>query len=286
MSNCKIRTANTGASRCPVEMGRYAKAIIIPKSARFTGGSLDEWIEEGIHGGKASERFYPMPEMTNVEDGSTDNVEWTDGFGNVYTLAEGNYGFTQNFKGDVELNKKLQRFNTQEFRVLVIDNVGNCQGVQLHDGFTGEICNVWVSQPKANTATELAQPTIRYMFLSPSEHKQRAIKGLDLDAGDFNGLEDVEMKVEFASPNFEITFSISGIDVTSELQAISAEETAWLTDNDAQVSTAPTYSSGKFTVASSVLEGKDILKLADPSVLYNLGITNKECTGVELPATT
>ena len=274
--NCKVKTNNTAESRCKLELGLYRRVILLPLGARFTGldennqdQTIEEWIEAGIHAEKPENRFYPMPLFTNCEDNSEDNTEWTNGYGTTYVVREGAFAFTQNFERDVCLTRRLLDFNGQTFRALIVDNQNNIQGVQLADGFTGETCSVWVSQPKANSASEYSEPSIRYSFTNPDEHKRREIKMSDLAYGDIKGLEDVTF-VDNGDDTFQIiTAGCGNIDVTAELSALSGETTAWLKDG-ANPTTAPTYSNGSFTIPA----GGD-WSLADPSVLYGLGVANK-----------
>lgn len=274
--NCKVKTNNTAESRCKIELGLYRRVILLPLGARFTGldennqdQTIEEWIEAGIHAEKPENRFYPMPLFTNCEDNSEDNTEWTNGYGTTYVVREGAFAFTQNFERDVCLTRRLLDFNGQTFRALIVDNQNNIQGVQLADGFTGETCSVWVSQPKANSASEFSEPSIRYSFTNPDEHKRREIKSSDLAYGDIKGLEDVTF-VDNGDDTFQIvTADCGNIDVTAELSALSGDTTAWLKDGVAPT-TAPTYSSGSFSIPAS-----GDWSLADPSVLYGLGVANK-----------
>lgn len=274
--NCKVKTNNTAESRCKLELGLYRRVILLPLGARFTGldennqdQTIEEWIEAGIHAALPENRFYPMPLFTDCEDNSEDNTEWTNGYGTTYVVREGAFAFTQSFERDVCLTRRLLDFNGQTFRALIVDNQNNIQGVQLADGFTGEQCSVWVSQPKANSASEYAEPKIRYSFTNPNEHKLREIKVSDLAYGDMKGLEDVTF-VDNGDDTFQIvTADCGNIDVTAELSALSGDTTAWLKDGNAPA-TAPTYSSGSFSIPAT-----GDWSLADPTILYGLGVANK-----------
>lgn len=277
--NCKVKTNNTAESRCKLELGLFRRVILLPMGARFTGldennqeQSLEEWIEAGIHAANPANRFYPMPLFTNCEDNSEDNTEWTNGYGTTYVVREGAFAFTQNFERDVCLTRRLLAFNGQTFRALIVDNQNNIQGVQLSDGFTGETCSVWVSQPKANSASEFSEPSIRYSFTNPNEHKQREIRQSDLAYGDINGLEDVTFIQPDGAGTFRIvTADCGNIDVTAEFVALSGEETGWLRNGEEPTS-APTYDArGYFTFTS----GDGEYQLANPSELYEFGIANK-----------
>lgn len=50
-----------------------------------------------------------------------------------------------------------------------------------------------------------------------------------------------------------------------------------------ELTTAPSYDAGVFTIANTVLENDKTLSLATPDVLYSNGVTFKECAvGVKL----
>lgn len=278
---CIVKTNNTAESRCKIGLGLYRRVILLPLGARFTGldadnndQTIEEWIEAGVHAADPAQRFYPMPLFTDCEDNSEDNTEWTNGYGTTYVVREGTFAFTQSFKRDVCLTRRLLAFNGQTFRALIVDNQNNIQGVQLSDGFTGEQCSIWVSQPKANSSSEFAEPKIRYSFTNPNEHKLREIKQSDLAYGDINGLEDVTFGQPDGSGTFRIfTKDCEPIDITAEFAALSGEKTGWLVDG-ANPTTAPSYSSanGYFSFSTS---GNDEWSLATPDALYALGVSNK-----------
>lgn len=277
--NCKIKTNNTAQSRCKLELGLYRRVILLPLSARFTGvdkdnneQSIEEWIEEGIHAASPDNRFYPMPLFTDCEDNSEDNTEWTNGYGTTYVVREGAFAFTQSFERDICLTRRLLAFNGQTFRALIIDNQNNIQGVQLSDGFTGEQCSVWVSQPRANSASDFSEPKIRYSFTNPNEHKNREIKQSDLGYGDMNGLEEVTIAFTATQGQFTIeTIDCGNIDITSEFAVLGTEPTAWLVDGTNPAS-APTYDAATNTFT---LSAGQTIQLAQPAILYSLGIANK-----------
>ena len=293
MSRCQIKTANTASSRCKIELGVYSKTVVLPIGARFTGldegdneQTLEEWLESGIHAADPAKRFYPMPEMTNVEDTTSDNVTWESGMGITHVLREGNYGFTQDYERDSCLTTRLLAFNGQQFRVLVFDIQGNVQGVRLNDGFTGELCNIWSLQPRANTPSEYSEPKIQYSFTSPSEHKLREVIPTDVNLVELTGLEDVEMVIVKKNTDLNIKFQIScsGDDVTSELSPLGGELTAWITDSGAPTA-APTYDTiaQVFTIPTTALTGKSKLGLATPDILLGLKVGNKESELVKIP---
>ena len=292
-NRCVIKTANTAESRCKIELMRYAKILITPLSAIYTGldsnnqeQTIEEWIEEGIHHPDPAKRFYPMPEITRIEDNSTENSTYTDDYGNEYIMAEGGFGFTQAYKGDSCLTNRLLNFNGQQFRIIIFDNLSNAQGVRKFDGFAGEIANIWSSQPKANTASELSQPTIKYMCNSPEEHKLREVISTDVNISEMKGLEDIVPVFVTDGQDLNITFELpcGGEDVTSELSPLDGETTAWVTENG-NVTTAPIYNANKkaFTVSTSSLSAHNKLGLATPDILYELGITHFESELANLP---
>jgi hypothetical protein len=250
--------------------------------AGFVEQTFDEWIDIGIHAADPDLRFYPMPEFSDSEDQTEDDVEWADAYGNVYPVRSGNLAIMQAYKRDSCLSVKLNEFNGQEFRVILFDGTGNVEVAEVSGGYAGKIANFWHSQPKYPSATELTEGHIMYKFTNPEEHANRQILATDLHWSDIEGLEDITMNIALVSTDLVITFeSVCGeVDLTSELSAISEVTTAWKGDTAtviADLTTAPTYDPATKTFsieAASVTATK--IKLADPSILYGLGVTNKD----------
>ena len=288
MSNirCKIRTNNTASSRCKIDLGLYRRCLVIPTSAYYVESptmTFEEWIELGIHAADPAKRFYPMPSFTNCEDNTEDRVVYTNPYGLSFPLRDGNFAFTQSFERDSCLNKKLLAFNNQSFRVIIFDNENNAQIVRTSKGITGELANIYVSQPKANSATDLSEPQISYSFLNPDEHRLREVVPTDLSWGEIKGLEDFKMNIIKDGANYKITFEVScsGDDVTSELQAISGVTDAWLqqigTNPPVAIATAPTFDVVKGVFTVTVLSAGTKIGLANPFVLFENGVSNVDC---------
>jgi hypothetical protein len=277
----------------------YKVAILTPLSAFYTGldannqpQSFEDWINAGIHAADPVKRFYPFPEMRSVEDSSKEPTVFTDDYGEDTTLFDGNFGFSQKFRPDACLNKRLFAFNNQQFRVIIIDNENSAQVIRTPRGIAGEQFKVFVTSPKANTASEVSQPTVTYSATQSDEHKLREVIKTDLQWSELKGLEDIVMNVVKSDVNLFITFSpiCSGDDITGELAALSEESSAWLQQTGTGIPTpinpAPAYlaSTGSFKIPASSITG-DKIGLADPSVLQGLGIANMDCPDmVTVPA--
>lgn len=293
MSTCTLRTANTKPSRCKQELGLIRRCILTPVEAKFTGldessavQTFDAWIEAGIHAADPENRFYPLPMTNGVEDNTTDPSVFTDAMGIQYQIMDGVFAFTQKFHRDVCLTKKLKTFNDQEMRIIKYDR---SLAEVIEDGngdYMGEKCKIFVSHPKASTVSDLGEPAILITMIDPNEHDYRAFLEYDSNLSELDGLEDVVMNVSISSTDYVITFTdaCSGKDITSEFAALSTKKTAWKIDDDgtiADIAAAPVYSSTTktFTAVAATMyaEGKK-LKLADPSILNGLGVSNKEQT--------
>jgi hypothetical protein len=231
-----------------------------------------------------------MPSFTNCEDNTEDRVVYTNPYGISTPLRDGNFAFTQSFERDSCLNKKLLAFNNQSFRVIIFDNENNAQVVRTAKGITGELANVYISQPKANSATDLSEPQISYSFLNPDEHRNREVIPTDLSWGEINGLEDFKINIIKSGSNYVITFEVScsGDDVTSELVALSGVSDAWLTGKNGYIapqSQAPTYDQAKGAfIADNSIASYDKIGLANPFVLFENGVSNVDCPEmVEIP---
>ena len=289
-NNCRIRTNNTAPSRCSIDLGLYRKVLVIPKTAYYT--ELDaqgqpqtfaEWIDNGIHAAKPENRFYPMPNFENCEDNTEDRVVYTSGYGTTTPLRDGNFAFTQNFRPDSCLNKKLLAFNNQSFRVIIFDNENNAQVIRTAKGITGSLANIYISQPKANTATEISEPQIVYSFLDSNEQRLREVIPTDLTWGELKGLEDFQMNVIKDGANYIITFTVacSGDDVTGEIRQLSTVSNAWLqqtgTAAPVPMTNVPTFDAVKGVFTVTGLSAGTKIGLANPFVLFQNNVSNVDC---------
>ena len=169
-------------------------------------------------------------------------------------------------------------------RVIKFDKY-NAELIEDGNGdYYGEKCKIFVSHPKASTVSELGEPSILITAVDPNEHDYRAFLDYDSNLSELDGLEDVVMNVVISTPNYVITFTdaCSGKDITSEFAALSTQKTAWKIDNSgtiADIVAAPVYSSVTKTftaVAATMYAEGHSLKLADPSILNGLSVSNKE----------
>ena len=289
-NSCETRTNNTASSRCVSKLGLYRKVVIIPVSATYTGfddnrqpQTVEEWLIAGIHAADPKKRFYPMPQFSNIEDQTEDNVVYTNAYGRTTPIRDGNVGFLQSFDLDHCLNKRLLAFSNQTFRAIIFDNDNNAQFTQKGQDLTGMKCNIFVSMPRPNTPTELSEPTIQYSFLDASENRKTEIVQMGIDWGDVNGLEDLELNIIKEGGQFYITFGIacSGEDVTGELRALDNEAIAWVVKDEngteQPISPPPSFDPTRNAFVVTSLPPNGMIGLANPQVLYELGIGQKDC---------
>ena len=286
--NCNTNNENTGSSRCKFDWGLFRRIIIVPKNAVFTGLdennqpiTFDEWIMKGIHAANKGERFYPMPLFSDSQSTTEDRTTWSDAYGNTYVIKEGNKGLTQAYEQDYCLSNRLASFNDGLKRgAIIFDSRSKAwmyKNAQGHKGFTTDM---FASTADITPAGELSQPKIDYTFNTPSEFASKAPVDSDLTISEVEGLEDIEMVVSKGANDSTIRFTTNcgKVDVTSELQAISGIGACWkLGGNAMQDADAPTYSGGVFTCPNANLPAGSLFTLADPSVLYQNGVTFKEC---------
>lgn len=285
---CKAKFNNTGKSRCQIDWMLLKKVIVLPLGAEFTGTNIDEWLQEGIHKADPSQRFYPMPDITGVEDNTGDGSSYTNGIGVTTYISPGLVAFTQRFDPDVCLQDRLiSGFNDNITRsFLFIDQNNRIWGVKTASGMKGFTGRIYVKGSGITSPDNIAEPSISYSLTKAAEMENKWFLDSDVNAEDIDGLLDVKMSVVTDSSNLLIKFSVDGCgndDVTAEMQTIAGQANCWLVgDNNgyAAISTAPSWdaTAGAFKVAASTVESGKTLKLADPSVLYGKGVTNKECS--------
>lgn len=284
---CKAKFNNTGKSRCQIDWMLLKKVIALPLGTEFTGSDIDDWLQQGIHKADPSQRFYPMPDITGVEDNTGDGSSYTNGIGVTTNITPGLVAFTQRFDPDVCLqNRLIGGFNDNITRsFLFIDQNNRIWGVKTANGMKGFTGRLYVKGSGITSPDNIAEPSISYSLTKAAEMESKWFVESDVAAEEIDGLLDVTMSVVTDSSNLLIKFSVDGCgndDVTAEMQTIAGQVNCWLvgdTNGYAAIGTAPTWdaTAGAFKVASSAVASGKTLKLADPSVLYGKGVTNKEC---------
>lgn len=292
---CKTKQRNTNAGRCQYGTSLFRRAIIVPDGTEFTGSNFDEWLMEMIHAANPSQRAYPMPQFTGVTDNSEDVVTTTNGYGQSKILRDGAISFTQNYAKNTCLSSRLTDFNDGVTRgVYFLDSAGRVWGTKGKNGgvkaFSASIFCKGEGVPMADSEVE---PTIRYDLKDIDEWNRKEDVQTELAVSDIEGLEDVEAVLVKDSANIKITFvtECSKDDVTEELKDLGGEASAWIgvksNGTEEALTTAPTYDSTNkvFTVTASSLSNYTALKLADPSVLFGLGVGYKCCdNATDIPA--
>lgn len=284
---CKAKFNNTGKSRCQIDWMLLKKVIVMPLGTEFTGSDIDDWLQQGIHKADPSQRFYPMPDITGVDNNTGDGSSYTNGIGVTAYITPGLVAFTQRFDPDVCLqNRLIGGFNDNITRsFLFIDQNNRIWGVKTANGMKGFTGRLYVRGSGITSPDNIAEPSISYSLTKAAEMESKWFVESDVAAEEIDGLLDVTMSVVTDSSNLLIKFSVDGCgndDVTAEMQTIAGQANCWLvgdTNGYAAIDTAPTWdaTAGAFKVASNTVASGKTLKLADPSVLYGKGVTNKEC---------
>lgn len=284
---CKAKFNNTGKSRCQIDWMILKKVIVMPLGTEFTGSDIDDWLQQGIHKADPSQRFYPMPDITGVDNNTGDGSSYTNGIGVTTYITPGLVAFTQRFDPDVCLqNRLIGGFNDNITRsFLFIDQNNRIWGVKTANGMKGFTGRLYVRGSGITSPDNIAEPSISYSLTKAAEMESKWFVESDVAAEEIDGLLDVTMSVVTDSSNLLIKFSVDGCgndDVTAEMQTIAGQVNCWLvgdTNGYAAIDTAPTWdaTAGAFKVASNTVASGKTLKLADPSVLYGKGVTNKEC---------
>ena len=292
MNNCNPKTKNTASSRCKFDWGLFARTVLTPRDKFFTGLdsnnqpiTFDEWLLKGIHAKLKKDRFYPMPLFSDIANNSEESKPWTNGYGQKFVIMEGNKGMTQSYNQDYCLSNRLASFNDgMARRVLIFDNKNICWLVEKANGKQGYEASIFCTGAGINSPSDLVEPKIEYSFKHPSEFVNKIPMETELDITDLEGLEDIEMVVVVGETNTEITFrsGCGSYDVTSELAAIGGKKPCWTIDG-VEVTTAPTYDDGKFTIINTALQTNKVLNIATPDILYANGVSFKECSvGVKI----
>lgn len=284
---CKTKFNNTGKSRCQIDWMLLKKVVVLPLGAEFNGDDIDTWLQQGIHKADPAQRFYPMPDITGVEDNTSEGTSYTNGIGVTTQITSGLVSLTQRFDPDICLqNRLISGFNDNMTRsFLFIDQNNRIWGVKTANGLKGFTGRIFVRGSGITTPDNIAEPSISYSLTLAAEMENRWFVEGDIPAEEIDGLIDISLEGTVSSTNLLIKCIVDGCgndDVTAEMQVIGGEASCWLVGDSngyTAIETAPTWdaSLGCFKVASSAVATGKTLKLADPSVLYGKGVSGKEC---------
>lgn len=289
ITRCEPKTRNTASSRCKLDWGLFNRILVTPRGKIYTGLdtdgvttiTFDEWVMKGIHAAKRADRFYPMPFFSDSVSTSEDKTTWANGYGQTFVIKEGNKGLTQSYNQDFCLSNRLASFNDGIIRrCIIFDNKKKAWICTRNGGKAGFESNIFATTADITQPSEISEPKIDYTFIQPSEFAEKEPVDTDLNIIELDGLEDVEMMLVRRNSTTEIYFhtECGEVDVTGEMAAISGEKNCWLMDGS-PIATAPTYSGGKFIINNNALTG-NTLTLATPDVLYQTGLSFKECQSI------
>lgn len=292
---CKTKQRNTNAGRCKYGISLIRRAIVVPEGTEFSGPNFDDWLMSKIHDADPSKRAYPMPQFTGIADNSEDVVTTTNGYGKSKIMRDGSISFTQNYAKNSCLSARLTDFNDGVMRgIYLLDSAGRVWGTKgLNGGLKAFSATIFCKGEGLPQADSEVEPTIRYDLDNIEEWNRKEDVLTELAVSDIEGLEDLELVLVKNSSNIEIkaVTACSKDDVTEELAELGGEADAWIgvksNGTEETLATAPTYDDDnkKFTIAATALSAYTALKLADPSILYGIGVGYKCCDeATEIPA--
>ena len=127
MFDCNNTNANSGMQSCPFDVKEMSGIIAIPAGTKITPTmqlALETTIFDGINNDNPALRWYPIQDMWQVEDKSTESQTETSAFGKINYLADGVPAFDFQHKNGVTMNKiyrKLLHGQEDRFSFVFID---------------------------------------------------------------------------------------------------------------------------------------------------------------------
>lgn len=172
--DCNLTLNNSGAPNCVPLIDVTNKIIVVPLFDK-TGArnqidltsTLDKsYFDALINNADGSKRWYPLPELENVEDVRADTEFETSNSGQKYKVRKGIRTFTGHiFKGSTDYQRLIDTYGCKNIGVYFVDNQGQLIGDRSFDGFLSPIPvskGSWDSMYVP--ATDSTVPKLKIMF--------------------------------------------------------------------------------------------------------------------------
>lgn len=120
MFDCNQTSSNTGLQKCPFDPKEISGFIAVPKGTKLTPTqqlALETTILEGLNNDNKVLRWYPVQDLWQIEDTSTDSQTETSNYGGVNYLADGKTSFKLQHKQGITMHKLYRSaFHLQQDR--------------------------------------------------------------------------------------------------------------------------------------------------------------------------
>ena len=244
--SCSGVGANTGHGKCALVIGKVAGYFLslspfeIP-DAKLTDEEIIKFLQEGATKANFTERIFPVHNIVDVADNSSEPTVQTFGYGPQVTTSEGSYiwTFTQG-KGGICLLKKLRKFNGPDVYALFYDENGVLFGQKVGSSLKSvPLVDYFAAPWKIATAEAVMGVTAKISvkpkhlnenlgFFKPKEDSVRY--------EDVEGLQDVVLRSQAHTPgtaiwDIALSTGCDGVDLYSVFGAVLADPDLWVFRN-------------------------------------------------------
>lgn len=149
----------------------------------------------------AAGNIYPLIKFTDIEDKSTEQVEYESGSGDVFTTRDGKRGFTGYMNMNWKQNELFQSYGSIGWSLFMFDDTGNWEG-QTPDGVTVKGYTLSRFDPKPNmrtlTTDIISRTPVDIRFAYNAEMDKQIVLAL---------AEDIDFSPSVISPVTYVTLS-------------------------------------------------------------------------------
>jgi hypothetical protein len=205
--NCSVVLGNTGLPNCVPIQDVAKRLILVPTFA--SDGTINEYattttfnqvfFDARINDADPSKRWYPTPDIENIEDVRADAIFETLNNGKNIFIQQGARTFTGIIvKGSAEFLGQLEKNGCTKFSAFVVDKNGNLIGNGVtKTGYIRPIKidnNTWYPRLQKKTDTESQKVQLNFEWdIIEKDSNIRMISAVDIsiDLFDLKGLVDV-----------------------------------------------------------------------------------------------
>lgn len=298
----EVGGANTGVGECSLEMAKIigfflvGKSFVLTEANLLTQAALQAALIAAAGADLKSNRIYPVHDLLDITDNTSDPTEQTFGYGATVIVQEGSYNWTFPYlTGGICLSNALRKFNGNSTRIIFYDSNGTLFGWRQGNTIVGIPLNQFYSNPwRPATGAAAMNLGVRVNFEPRFINEEIGFKKAeDFSLRSIEGLQNVKLSQSGtqAKPVYKIKANAgcSGLDLYDDFSAAIASAPAnWIATNAAtganitvtSVAVDANIKGWTVTLDSADADypavGSIFLRLANPSVLKAAGVPGFE----------
>lgn len=298
---CSAAGGNTGVDDCSLQISKIVGFFLVSKNFVLSAADLasDATLQAALIAAANADskalRAFPVHQLVDIADNTTDPTEQTFGYGPSVIVAGGMYNWTFPFlRGGLCLLKALKTFNNTDTRPIFYDSNGTLFGWKVGDTLKGVPLNQFYANDwRPNTGAATMVTSVKFT-LNPRYLNEELgfYKVTDFSLESIEGLQNVVLKQTGvqAKPVYKVTAAVgcSAANIFDQYSVELAAAALWRAKNKATgaaitiTSVAADANIFGFTVTLDSSDtgypavGSIELSLAPVSVLKAAGVTGLE----------